>query len=320
MSKSSKRNAGSGGSPTYQQSDALTDLTRRRNYLEPPTYWDQTWRKVTRGEFPQEVKRDRGRNITLSTLPVCPRAFYFEHHAVDLPVDVRKYNAEVAGGMGDGLHDTWQQWLGRIGVLFGNWECRYKHTTVQHSHYPGSCTVCNQEMRYVEYQIGGTGAVPGKCDGILAPNPHLPNLVLELKGISDSGWKWLHRGPRVKHVLQANQAACHFRKNPDEVGGLLVQGFLIVYVKRSDPELEPIVFGSRLLWDQYYDQLEHTVTAVNSVDDPEPPPGICSSSTCDIGRWCQWRDVCETGPEMGAARVRHLHKGATVHRRNDTGD
>jgi hypothetical protein len=128
--------------------------------------------------------------------------------------------------VGHALHHWWQNnYLGPMGVIFGDWYCSKCSEVTVTGLQPKTCPKCNGDRRsvltYQEYQVRDSemGYV-GHCDGVLQLGES--RVVFEFKTASPSEFDKLTQ-PKMQHVVQAH-AYMH---------GLGLENALIVYQNKG---------------------------------------------------------------------------------------
>jgi len=239
---------------------------------------------------------DRRLEFRGSGLPFCPRAFFLDR--ILEPPTRFGYLNEVVLQRGHAIHAVVQRWLGRSGLLFGNWECpRCAQTLgrpfILRDSYgpPGRCPIHREELQYQEYEIEFEGM---KChpDG-LVPNECREHAftLLEVKTQAHSGskawpgWRDL-KEPMHHHVEQANAYACIVPR----VLGFKITKVWVWYISADRPRWKPKVFE----FDPNPKRMERHVRAmrfINRMDlKGDPPPGVCSKDGLDP--FCAFQPIC----------------------------
>jgi hypothetical protein len=219
-----------------------------------------------------------------SGLPFCPRAFWLDQK--HKPATRESYRDLVVVDRGRAIHLTTQRWLGRAGLLFGNWECPTCRVTLGSPYVvknalgtPGRCPRHGRELVYQEYELSHSG-MTGHPDGLL-PLGDLGTLrgqtnwkfaVLEIKTINSSWWySKLKKAPLPAHVEQVNAYACMV----PEALGLPVEKALVWYISSDHPESQPITFEFTPDPQRFKKHLA-CIKEIEGTHSSKPPRGICT--------------------------------------------
>jgi len=232
-----------------------------------------------------------------SGLPFCPRAFFLDR--VLEPPNRFGYLDEVVLQRGHAIHEVTQKWLGRSGLLFGNWECprclmTLGRSFVDHNSYgpAGRCPIHQEELRYQEYEIEFEGLI-GHPDGLI-PNEGREHTftLLEIKTQAHTGskawpgWKEL-REPIDHHIEQANAYACII---PAHLGFKITKGW-IWYISADRPRWKPKIYE----FDPDPRRLMKHVKTMRQIEKFDlkggsPPPGTCRKEALDP--FCPFQPIC----------------------------
>ncbi len=205
--------------------------------------------------------------IRPSSLPFCQVQFLFgELDNMDVSVG-DNYMGRIFVNMGSAAHDVLQAYLGRAGILYGNWKCKkcyYTSSPVLGSPYCGEkrltwergadldgvpigpekapCSA-GYATRYEEFALlDPISGLKGKCDGLILVGGHL--YLLEAKTKATSAIVKALKVPDDPHIAQATTYAemC----TPREWGlDQDIEGIAFCYIPRDYPNRMKMIFHPR---------------------------------------------------------------------------
>lgn len=279
----------------------------------------------------------RPRNLTYrpSSFPICGRLKAIERARTlalrEPPRQRETFRNDTYLSVGTALHACWQRWLGRIGVLWGDWACQKVsssrdgnvetrlHCGGQARGWgPAMCPNCGGEMEYAEISFQNHKSIPkairpvsAHCDGFTfigdgkgapkdgAEGGHSPDTVIEIKTTSKSHADSKSHEPKsTSHLMQASAYA----QMAKMAYGLDIKHILYVYVNRDVPWKATIFRYSPDLDGSLLPNQASAFKAGNSYGDShwDLPTGTCSSAEDAEGFWgygvqwaaCPERAVC----------------------------
>ena len=226
--------------------------------------------------------RPRSLDFWGSGLPFCPRAFWLDRRTG--PV-AKLENAEGQCRMDQGtaIHAVVQRWLGKAGILFGDWVCPECSFLIKdHLGLPSEvCPDHKRELRYQERRIDYQGLIL-KPDGILKPKER--SILLEIKTTSSYSYQGT-KEPREKHVYQANAYACVLREL-----GFDLAGAWIWYVSVDNPLRDVKSFAFSPDEKKFKDCLKTMQMIRDKVADDRPLVMLCPKDRLDP--WCIYHQIC----------------------------
>lgn len=255
-----------------------------------------------------------------SSMPICGRKFSFSQvlKPEDKQATVSDFVLSLQSSIGTAMHSTVQRWLGKFGILFGDWSCPKCHREkLKHLGTP-ICKKCDLEMVYKELDLKHqTVGVTGHPDGILRVGSKW--VGFELKTKSQRTVDEISK-PIETHVRF--QTAC-YAVLLEMVFGIKLDEYAIFYISRDTPwshrvgysrsEGAPIeTIYSRGRSQQFLlkiFRLKVDTTAVSSEFSyikkvikaqikhkkkllPRDPWGICKSSTDPGAKFCKYKFLC----------------------------
>jgi hypothetical protein len=246
--------------------------------------------------------------VRASSFPICSRfyALHMLYHNMSgiKPSQPDKFILDVTADAGTNVHRVYQRWLGRMGVLFGHWECSSCGITHYDRVGPVYCMNCSRECEYQEMEfIDSVTGYSGHGDGLYPVYPSDPMRELLLfdiktakeqdmdkklaKEFLDRVWKkWMAQtGSYVYHLRN------HLRYN--------VTGTLILVVNRNRPWRSRLVVANDAKPEAYL----KAVKAVLSTEDAvrhflktrDPSRVVSLKGPCETRRdapECPWNGAC----------------------------
>lgn len=264
----------------------------------PPKMLQMFTGKLPDGRYKADAEVEPFR-VRCSALPFCKRKFFLHHRAKErwIQPEHRKWIAESAAMMGNGLHEALQTWAGRMGFMYGNWKCpkcgwlKEKHTGIV------SCSSCGVECLYEEFAFNEEGDftgdwdIPGHVDGVFKL-PGMHDIVVEFKGATAYAHENM-TAPKPTHIVQANTYAMQLRKNP-ELYGCNPEEIVWLYYDRGNMAKPPRCFSRKPDPALYQEQKDSIRLGLTMLHDPTPPEGICVDQSSPWARFCPWSAVCFT--------------------------
>ena len=201
-------------------------------------------------------RRDRWKfAFRASAMPACQLQFVWlamDQRLGTQPWRKQSYIGDFYMNVGTAIHAATQRWLGRLGLLFGNWACGNvlcqlnQHDdngelipAVRRRFGPQRCPECRRELVYSEFSFRDEPT--GHCDGLVKLGGITPaDLDFALLEIKTAGkarmQEFLRDGPPLSYKLQAI-IYCH-KLN---AMGFNVRGVLFLFIPRDDPQgMQPI--------------------------------------------------------------------------------
>jgi len=221
-----------------------------------------------------------------SGLPFCPRAFWLDH-VLGPASGTSSYKGEASMDRGTAIHRTLQKWLGRAGVLYGNWSCpRCGATLYDTIGPPGFCPVhTGTELVYNEYKFYHE-ELSCRPDGLLRVKPTDPFVLLEIKSSNSWSWRKLEQ-PYNGHIEQCNAYACILR-----LRGWNITSCWVWYVDGGYPQGNPKIWEFKPNRRRFYHNLA-TMQKIRFLREhaaSQPPPRTCTSQ--DSNPWCPLATFC----------------------------
>lgn len=281
------------------------------------------------------ITKPRNLSYRPSSFPICGRMKAIERARTlamgEPPKQRETFRNDTYLNLGTAIHACWQRWLGRIGVLWGDWTCTRVSSTREgnvetrihcggerRGWGPALCPNCNSEMEYAEISFQNHKGIPkairpasAHCDGFTfigdgkgspqagSESGALPDTVIEIKTTSKShADSKVHEPKSDSHFMQASAYA----QMANMAYGLDIKHILYVYVNRDvpwkatmfryAPNLDP-----NLLKDQ---AATFKAGATYGESHWNLPEGNCSSAEDAEGFWghgvqwaaCPERSVC----------------------------
>ncbi len=157
-----------------------------------------------------------------SQLPIC-EVYFMGATLLGGIEQAESYMSDFYTSIGTAIHENFQKWAGRMGVLFGNWVCKRCNKVISNSFGPNTC--CNTEMQYKEIEFEKDGLL---ChfDGIIKVKDKL--YLLEIKSISMEKLE-TEELPYKNHYSQATTYA-YIAKT---FLNLPIKGTIILYLARN---------------------------------------------------------------------------------------
>lgn len=246
--------------------------------------------------------------MRVSSFPFCPREYVLAQYWKEPLYSNETYALAHYADIGTLQHTALQMWLGRGGILFGNWECERCSHTVSNQLGPQNC-LKHGEMTFVEYSYydAKTG-MTGHSDGVLQAcgDPSLP-LVAKLRDVYDN----LHLAydiPMILEVktrssaaiqsytepewytyLQGNTYACLLREHVKELP--IVSHVLIYYISRQNHRvytwfLRKVNFAA-------FESLQQEILGAKEMSKQKRLPlGICLGPSDKNAEGCVFQKVC----------------------------
>lgn len=188
-------------------------------------------------------KKARKPRFRSSSLPACTVAWVYNNIIKDLPPETESWKVDMFMEMGTAAHTVTQQWLGRLGKLYGYWyclKCKCKRIGMN-----STCKDCGKEMRYNEWIPRNKPNWPsGHIDGLIHTDDGKSYLVLEIKTISSNGIKNVITKPIKKWPVyyrkywQQVRAYAYMMR---ELEGFKIAGVCLLFVCRDNTNMKMIV-------------------------------------------------------------------------------
>ena len=170
-----------------------------------------------------------------SELPACPLQhvwYSFDRHLDRLPRRRQTFIGDYYTTVGAAVHTVIQRWLGRLGVLYGDWRCR-KCGNVQRQLGTPEC--CGRESDYRELAFDGPPA--GRCDGLLRLGDDDSYTLLEIKSTSRKRLEAMAKhGVPLSYELQATVYMHEARQ-----AGYAISNVIFLLVPRDAPTRMEVV-------------------------------------------------------------------------------
>ena len=198
-------------------------------------------------ELEIEETKDLSRFFYLrpSAFPYCGiRTFLDSHGSLHLP-RLMSFSGAFYTGVGSTVHSVFQKYLGRAGVIIGDWECPKCHSwkrfaKLQH------CDTCKIPMHYRELEIKDSRGLAGHLDTLFEePFEEKELWVVDYKTTSmkdiekhrKTGKVFPHR-VNVHQILAYVVLLEHYFK-------IKIKGWMLVYLPRDNPFKDRIVISGR---------------------------------------------------------------------------
>lgn len=123
----------------------------------------------------------------------CHRASYFHLRGNHPAPEARKFSRELIFAQGHAIHDNWQNWLWKMGKLYGTWLCK----ACEHYWWalsPKECESCGSTvLKFKEVPVESKELmITGHADGWLKGFDD--DLMLEVKSVGEGTFMWLDKG------------------------------------------------------------------------------------------------------------------------------
>jgi hypothetical protein len=230
-----------------------------------------------------------------SGLPACPLQhcwYRFDREADELPGRRESFAKDFYTEIGTAVHTVVQRWLGRLGVLYGDWRCPRCTDVVYRDRLGTARCDCGAETVYEELAFDGKPS--GHCDGLIKLGELTPGekdfAVLEVKTTSERRLDQVIKpqGPPLNYRLQAT----NYTYRLQQLGYNLV-GVMFLFVPRDSPrKMHAIwVHPKRVtaINQAMLKEYEATVAALDSGDFSKLS-GTCSKP--EDGEGCPYRPNC----------------------------
>lgn len=171
-----------------------------------------------------------------SGLPACPLQhvwYRFDRELDSLPGRRESFAKDFYTEIGTAVHTVVQRWLGRLGVLYGDWLCPKCKKLYRGNLGTVTCE-CGAETVYEELSFDGKPS--GHCDGLIKLGDLTPGekdfAVLEVKTTSERRLNEVIKpqGPPLNYRLQAT----NYTHRLQQLGFNLV-GVMFLFVPRDSP-------------------------------------------------------------------------------------
>lgn len=227
-----------------------------------------------------------------SSSPVCSRFIFFLKAYEGNPIITAEdaFVSDCYFEFGKAAHLVVQKWLGKTGLLYGDWICQKCKSITSNCLRPVSCLKCAcSEFTYKELDFAaGTPFSSAHPDGFLLVEELSTKearcfSVLEIKTISQEGFAGL-TAQKPEHRIQAGiYALLGLQK------GIRVVGVLFLYMNRNKPSQLKTFY-------QFVDpkilitELKAFKVGQEAISTGKTPLGICRSEKDGI--YCQFRNIC----------------------------
>lgn len=231
----------------------------------------------------------------------CPRSSWYDAKGYDRPAEAHSFNKLNIFAEGHAIHDKWQDWLKRAGILKGRWSCdECGNPWVSTS--PDSCPHCHSlRFRYTEVPIRNDDFnILGHADGIIVLDKEY---ILEIKSVGigtvrmedyemfmeyqnggksiDELWKSIRR-PFASHLRQVNlYMYC-----------LDIKDAIILYEWKPTQDVKE--FHVKYQPEMVEDILSACAMLTRAVESSVPPlrPTWVESSSSKVCKTCPYKAVC----------------------------
>lgn len=240
----------------------------------------------------EDAERNRDRRATHVFHPSslgspCDRRLQFDFLGLRTHQDPHTAKLQATFDVGSAVHDAVHEWLGRAGILYGEWKCKDCRLHIPTGTIPSraGCKVNDKgkhRWKYVEIKIFDKRLmIGGSTDGVIQTDRLR---VLEVKSCHKDKFKKLSRSntPEDGHKVQGHAYAY----------GLGLDEIDVLYFSKNDSEwLSMIVPFDRRLWKEVEDRLfsirdDIDSKALSIRAGHGPGMGICG--------WCPFNKVCWT--------------------------
>jgi hypothetical protein len=215
---------------------------------------------------------------------LCPRE-EFLRYKLGVPRVVKiDPGLKMTFDLGKAFHSLVQnEWLGKMGVLIGDWKCNNCGSMVKDRTRPEKCFVCSKEdFNFYEVQVVNKEyGISGHPDGILLMEGQ--KSILELKTFNGKYYSYvlINKSPMPKHVIQAqmymwltgldSSTILYFNKEDSSM--------LSFYIKYSKSIVDGVLSNVSLFRDSIR-------------TDKLPERKICETQTCSRAKKCSVRKEC----------------------------
>lgn len=168
-----------------------------KNFLDAGKTTTRVIGKVERFVLSKPVNTSRATDALHPSAMVgkfwCHRTSYYNLQGYVLPsAGERSFKRELIFAQGHGIHETWQNWLGDMGRLYGVWQC----TECKMADWllsPALCPKCDEPtMEYREVPVEYPPLrIKGHADGWL--KGFGSDLLMEIKSVGLGTFMWLDR-------------------------------------------------------------------------------------------------------------------------------
>jgi hypothetical protein len=204
-----------------------------------------------------------------------------------LPSVKGSYTSDLYLGMGTVAHSVTQRWLGRQGVLWGDWRCPYCQHLYCWSNDP-TCPKCGRETIYRELAFA-VGDFTGHCDGFIELPTLKALLLLEIKTTSVGKLREL---PYAEYVAQVTTYREAVRQQHD----IDTAGVLFLFLPRDKfYAMRPVVYLDgdlpEDLLGRYQTQYDRVFAAVKRGKIGRLKKR-CRNQNEGVDRRCPWNVMC----------------------------
>lgn len=232
----------------------------------------------------------------------CPRATYYKLTGVDesnpQSNTLRRMNIFRTG---HDIHDKWQDWMRRAGILWGDWrcvDCGHEFTELS----PKECPHCHSSRGFKYLEVGVYNRkyhIIGNTDGWIKDEQG--DALVEIKSIGLGTVRWeapkLYEGYEngdldMDGVWKAIKRpfASHLRQLYLYLFCLSLEKGIIIYENKATQEVKE--FHVTLDMDVVQPMLDGAATVLDALEDevaPGIPEGFMKSKQC---RFCPFKDHC----------------------------
>jgi len=235
----------------------------------------------------------------------CPRSTYFKI------TDVKESNPSSVSlkrmnifRTGHDIHDKWQEWMRRAGILWGDWKCEscgHKFTAQS----PTTCPECGvaDKFKYLEVSIyNRKHHIIGNTDGWIKDDQG--DALVEIKSIGLGTIRWdapgLYAGyesgeMKLDDLWKAIKRpfAPHLRQLYLYMYCLGLEKGIVIYEFKASQDVKE--FHVTLDKDVVQPMLDGATSVLDSLEDKVAPPipeGFMKSKQC---RFCAYKDYCWNG-------------------------
>ena len=174
--------------------------------------------------------RRTDRPVRCSSPPVCEIATAFMLIRGG-GVRTESFLMEFHTTVGTVSHQLFQKWAGRLGLLYGIWECSACGTQ-KVGRGPAVCSKCHQEMVYKEMRVEVAPGLEGSTDGLI-PVDKDTYVVMDLKFVGKTVLSQVsENGPVPLHYQQVNLYAYGLKRKHKDLN---IAGVAIIYLSKADP-------------------------------------------------------------------------------------
>lgn len=219
-----------------------------------------------------------------SNIPLCAMA-----KALDVwtrctgtsPLERRTLINDIILKTGHAVHAVWQEWLGHMNILYGNWVCR-RCQKIRERSFDNICKFCKRVCEYEELYYQEPFGMKIDAPIKLGPSNEV-NAILELKSMSQEVWEEITKA-KSNHIMQVNAYAEVMQRD-----GFKIDHVAVVYLNRNRPwRGKTFVFKPQKVLDKLVSSYKR---AEKNAQNGKIPAFKVVDDSCVF---CPWTVVCES--------------------------